>query len=354
MKEHAVKTRLLLLLGLLVMVSCGGRETGGETNIAVPVSVEEISLRPIEEFIVTTGTVNAIKEASLSSEAAGYYRLLTNPKRGRPFVLGDFVSKGQEVIHLDNPELETSIKIESQELNLDISKREYEKQQSLYEKGGVTLRELKNAERAYVEAKYAYENALLQLAKLKVVAPFDGVIVELPYYTPGVRVGANQPMVKIMNYSQLYMEANLPGVDLGRVLVNQPVRVMNYTMPKDTLLGKVTQVAPAIDPSTRTFKAALLIDNPQWLLRPGMFVKAEIVVARNDSAIVVPKEVILAKRQGKTVYVVERGAAQERVITTGLENPNEVEVVRGLRVNERLVVKGFETLQNRSRVKIVR
>jgi len=186
------------------------------------------------------------------------------------------------------------------------------------------------------------------------VAPFDGVIVDLPYYTPGVRVAANQPMVKIMNYGQLYMEANLPGVDLGRVKVNQPVRVMNYTMPKDTLYGKVSQVAPAIDASTRTFKAALLIENPQWLLRPGMFVKAEIVVARNDSAIVVPKEVILAKRQGKTVYVVERGAAQERVITTGLENPNEVEVVQGLRVNERLVVKGFETLQNRSRVKIVR
>ncbi|MDZ7339111.1 MAG: efflux transporter periplasmic adaptor subunit, partial [candidate division KSB1 bacterium] len=140
-----MKRELWLLFGLLLFVACGGRETGGETDIAVPVSVEEVKLRPIEEFIVTTGTVNAIKEALLNSETAGFYRLLTNPQTGRPFALGDRVSRGQEIIHLDNPELETSIKIEAQELNLDISKREFEKQQSLYEKGGVTLRELKNA-----------------------------------------------------------------------------------------------------------------------------------------------------------------------------------------------------------------
>ena len=85
-----------------------------------------------------------------------------------------------------------------------------------------------------------------------------------------------------------------------------------------------------------------------------MFVKTEIVVAQADSAIVIPKDIILSKRRGKTVFVVERGVAQERAIRTGLENPSEVEVVRGLRPDERLVIKGFETLQNRSKVKIIR
>jgi len=191
------------------------------------------------------------------------------------------------------------------------------------------------------------------LAKMKIVAPFYGVIVDLPYYTPGTKVASNLAMVTLMNYSRLYMEVNLPGKELDRVQVDQPARILNYAMPEDTLAGKVTQVSPAIDPDTRTFKASLVIDNPDWSLRPGMFVKTELVVAREDSALVIPREVILARQRGKTVFVVQRGAAEERVIRTGLENPGEVQVTRGLRPNERLVTKGFETLQNRSKVKII-
>jgi multidrug efflux pump subunit AcrA (membrane-fusion protein) len=85
-----------------------------------------------------------------------------------------------------------------------------------------------------------------------------------------------------------------------------------------------------------------------------MFVKIETIVAQKDSVIVIPKEIILSKRKGKTVYIVEKGAAQERIINTGIENADFVEIREGLKVGERLVTKGFETLHNRSKVKIVR
>lgn len=345
---------VLLLIGFLFILNCGNPNTGSESDIAVPVSVEEIKFKPIEEFLTTTGSVNAIKDGSMKSETAGYYRLATNPKTNRPFALGDFVTKGQVIIYFDNPELESNVGIDAQKLNLEISKQEFEKQQSLYEKGGVTFSELKASESSYIKAKYSYDNALIQLSKLKITAPFDGVIVDLPYYTPGIKAETNQKMFQIMDYRNLYLDVNLPGKELGRVKVNQPVRVMNYTMPKDTLKGKITQVSPAIDPDTRSFKASLGIDNPDWLLRPGMFVKAEIVVASKDSAVVIPKDIITSSRDGKTVYVVDRGAARRRIISTGLENPESIEVTEGLKKDERLVVKGFETLRDRSKVKIIR
>ena len=262
-KEFIVKRRHFLLIFGLFFIGCGGQDTNVATDISIPVSVEEIKPKPIEEFITTTGTVNAAKEATLNSETAGYYHLLRNKATGKPFALGDFVKKGREIIHLDNPELETNIKIESQKLNLDISKREYEKQQSLYKKGGVTLRELINSEKAYKDAQYNYDYSLLQLAKLKIVVPFDGVIVELPYYTPGVRINTNMPMAKIMNYSELYLEANLPGKDLGKMKTGQPVRIMNYSLTNDTLNGFITQVSPAINPDTRSFQASIQIINPK-------------------------------------------------------------------------------------------
>ncbi|MBN2287756.1 MAG: efflux RND transporter periplasmic adaptor subunit [Candidatus Glassbacteria bacterium] len=339
---------------LLLSAACTQPDSRFETEVEVPVSVEDVSLKPIEEFVVTTGTVKATKEVFLKSESAGFYRLGINPRTSRPFALGDLVARDQVIIYLDNPEQENAIKVESYKLNLENSQREYEKQQSVYEKGGVTLRDVKTAERTYIDAKYSYENALIQLTKLKVAVPFEGVIVDLPYYTRGVKVAANSDMVHLMNYSILTMEVNLPGKLLGKVEVGQATRVMNYTLPDKTLVGKVTQVSPAIDPDSRTFKAIVDVDNPDWLLRPGMFVKAEIVTARSDSAVVIPKDVVLTRRNRKTVFVVERGFARERNITTGLENPGELEVAEGLKVNERLVVEGFETLRNGSKVKIVR
>ncbi len=346
---------LILLLGMvLLIIGCESQQNDTGAEVAVPVSVEEIKKKPIEEFLTATGTVNAIKEATMKSETSGFYRLATNPKTGRPYRLGDFVHKDSVIIYLDNPELESSIMIESKKLELEVSRQEWEKQKSLYEKGGATYRDLKNAEKSYMNAQYSYENAKIQLKKLKITAPFDGVIVDLPYYTPGVKVDANQTMVKLMNYRQLYMEVNLPGKYLGEVKVNQPVRVMNYTMPDDTLKGYVSQVSPALDSDTRSFKSTILVENPEWKLRPGMFAKAEIVIARKDSAIVIPKDIILVKRRGKTVFVAEKGAAIERKISTGLENPTEVEVTSGLKENERLIIKGFETLRHRSKVKIIR
>jgi RND family efflux transporter MFP subunit len=326
---------------------------GDELEISIPVSIQEVKLGPIEEFVSSTSTVYAIKNTAMRSEIEGYYRLALNDKR-ETYVAGDRVTTNKIIIYLDNPEYENNIKIESQKLNLDISQREFEKQKSLYDKGGVTLRELKNAERTYIDAQYSYEMALIQLEKMKIKAPFDATIIDLPYYTQGTKVAVNQIMVALMDYSELYAEIFYPAKDLNRILVGQRLRVTHYSLSSDTLWGTVAQVSPALDPETRTFKASIHIANKEHLLRPGMFVKVETIVAQKDSAIVIPKEIILSKPRGKTVFVVDKGAAFERVISTGLENVERVEVLDGLKENERLVIKGFETLRNRSKVKIIR
>jgi RND family efflux transporter MFP subunit len=132
------------------------------------------------------------------------------------------------------------------------------------------------------------------------------------------------------------------------------VLAYNYTIPNDTLKGQVTDIAPTLDSQSRTFKTNILIENPNNKLRPGMFVKAEIIAAQKDSAIVIPKEIITTRRGSKTVFIVEKGAAIDRQIDTGLENRDFIEVINGLKVGDRLVVKGFETLREGSRVKIIK
>jgi len=349
-----MKRVITFLIAVAVIVSCKNEDKELNKDISVPVSVIDLKLQSIEKFIETTGTVNPDKEVNQKSEMTGNYMLATNPATGKKYALGDYVKQGDVIIRLEDKEYENNIKIKSLELQLEISKQVFEKQQSLFEKGGVTLSELKNAEINFINAKYAYEDATLRLAKMNIKAPFTGVIVDLPYYTPTTKVDANSLMFKLMDYSRLFMEINLAEKDLVFIKPGQKVKITNYTLPEDTLVGSITQISPAIDADTRSFKAVINISNSELRMRPGMFAKGEIVVASADSTIVIPKNVVLSKQRGNTVFVVDKGLAQERTVIFGLENPEEVQIISGLEKNERLVIKGFETLRNRSKVKVIK
>ncbi|MFW6289919.1 MAG: efflux RND transporter periplasmic adaptor subunit [Mariniphaga sp.] len=346
---------LPLLLILAAFASCNQQSQSESSDLAVPVSVEDIKLQSIKQFISTTGTVNASFEAVLNSEMTGEYYLQNNPATGRPFKLGDRVNKGQTIARFENEEYENNLAVDAVKLNLEISEQEFEKQKSLYEKGGVTLRELRNSEVSKTNAQYNYENARIQLEKMNVRAPFSGIIVELPNYTNGTRLASGSPVATLMSYDNMYMNTNLPEKNMSELEIGQEVLVTNYTLPDDTLIGQVTEISPAISTETRTFSAKIEIDNPNLRFRPGMFAKADIITDQKDSTIVIPKDIIMTGGRGKYVFVVGRNsAAEDRWITTGIENQDYVEITEGLQPNERLIVRGFETLRDDSKVKIIR
>lgn len=342
------------LLFLPALASCGNQQSQVQSDIAVPVSVIDVKKGPIVQYINSTGTANAASQVVLTTEMAGNYILGVNPKTGRTFKLGDQVDKGQVIVRLENPEYINNISVDTKKLNFEIAGLEDEKQKSLYEKGGVTYRELKNAEVALAQAKTSYEDAKIQQQKTEVKAPFRGIVVDIPQITNNTRINAATSVVTLMDYSKLMMEVNLPEKYLTTIKLGQEVNITNYTLPNDTLKAQISELSPVISTETRTFRGKMTIDNPELKLRPGMFVKADIEIARKDSAIVIPKEIIVAGSRGKTIYIVDKGAAQRRTITTGLENEKSVEVIEGLKANSRLVVKGFETLRDQSKVKIVK
>lgn len=348
--------KLLVIIAAVAIgaISCNNQQQTETAELAVPVSVDNVKKMSISQYINTTGTAKSISETTITSEVAGQYHLLVNPATGAPFKLGDRVKEGQVIIRIEDAEYVNGLAIDSKKLNLEISENEYEKQKSLYEKGGVTLRELRNSEVSKTNAKYDYESAEIRLEKMKIAAPFSGVIVDLPYYTKGTRVTSGQTMVTLMSYDKMYMEINLPEKSINDVKLGQQVLITNYTIEEDTLTGTVSELSPMISSETRTFSGKLTISNPELKLRPGMFVKADIITATKDSVLVIPKNIILTGNRGKYVFVVERNsAADDRQIVTGIENKDQVEVIEGLKLNDKLIIKGFETLRDNSKVKII-
>jgi membrane fusion protein, multidrug efflux system len=346
------KISWIIMLSIVLFVGCRNEQTTQTADVSVPVRVADVTKKTIYNTLTINGTVSPVGTVDVVTEAEGRYSLSINPSTRLPYKMGDKVKKGEKLVSLSNEEYELGIRIESRKLDLENSKQEYEKQKSLYEKGGVTMRELQNSELSYINTKYDYENAQMQINKLSVFAPFDGVIVELPYFTQNVRVSSGTKVARLMDYSALLMQAEFPEKFITTITTGQEAYITNYNLRGDTLKALITQLSPAINEASRTFRGVMRIDNPSLIMRPGMFVKADIVVERRDSAVVVPRELVQSKRRGKVVFVIERNTAVEKRVETGIETDTEVEIISGLELDEKLVTEGYQMLSNRTKVRV--
>src|SRR5512133_144939 len=200
------KNIIFLAIALALVSGCKNQDQALTADVEIPVSVEDLKLKSIEEFINTTGTAFPKGEIVMKSKIGAAYYLGTNPQTGRLWQLGDKVKAGALIARLEDEEYVNSVKLETNQLNMELMETELRKQESLYEKGGVTLKELKTAGINYENAKTTVVNAKLQLGKTRITAPIDGVIVELPYYTQGTQVETGVTIVKIMDYRTMFMD----------------------------------------------------------------------------------------------------------------------------------------------------
>ena len=115
--------------------------------------------------------------------------------------------------------------------------------------------------------------------------------------------------------------------------------------------ARVSDVPPVFDPSSRTFRVRLLVDNPGTVLRPGMFVDVELPV-RAEGVLAVPVDAVLDSGSRKTVFV-DRGGGyfEPRTVETGRRFGEDVEVLEGLMAGEKIVVSGNFMVDSESRMK---
>ena len=345
---------LTLTVLTVLMAGCRQENSMNRTEIPTPVTVSDITYGSVSRVFSTNSTALSNAEAELSTEMAGKYMLQKNPATGKPYKLGDKVRKGALIVRIEDKSYENGLSIETKRLNLELAEQEQVKTKSLYDKGGATLTEVKNSEVKIMNSRLDYENAQMNLEKMNIRAPFDGVIVNLPHFSAEAKLNSGTSVVTIMDYSSMLLEINLPESAINEVKVGQKAYITHYTLPKDTIIGEITELSPAISSETRTFKGKLVIDNRNLLIRPGMFVKADIVTESHSSTIVIPKNIVRNERNRRIVFVVDQGIARAKNIRLGLEDKNTVEVLGGLDKNDQLVIRGFETLRDGSRVKIQR
>jgi membrane fusion protein, multidrug efflux system len=342
-------TVLILVAGFLS--GCETQTSEQTVDLTVPVTVEPVALGTVESTLEATGTLRSVRVAEVLTEARGFvfFKPLAD---GRKLSVGVEVKEGQPLAYLENEELELSARLTSRRMALENARTSLNEKEVLIVKGMVSQFEVDTDRKALVDAQSDYENALLQLKKKEVPAPLSGFISELADITEGTRIEQGTLLCRIVDYSQVLLDLRIPSSQVRNIHLGQQVRVSDYSFPDESFIGSIEALDPVVDPATRTFKAVAGVANPERLLRPGMFVKAEIVVESRRNVVAVPRQYIVRRRNNQVVFVEENARAQMRQVETGLEDGLLVEIIEGLDEGERLITSNHETLRPRARVRV--
>lgn len=189
----------------------------------------------------------------------------------------------------------------------------------------------------------------LVTADLAVTAPVGGVITQRSI-TLGQRVSPEDKVFSIVNLSPIWIMVDVFQEQIPKV--RQAQQVWIKTPSKQELKGVISSVGSVVDATTKTLHIRIVAANPKGILRPGMFVTAQVAVGQGSvNALVVPESAIVFYKERPFVYEKHDEHFQPVFVTTGLKTAQGVEIKEGLHGDEMIVVSGAAQLQAQSVLK---
>ncbi len=307
----------------------GAAAMGGQMP---PMPVETMVLRklPMAAEVKAVGTLQADESVILRPEIAGRIETIH-------FNEGESVKKGQPLITLDQSlyqaELQESLAAR------DLARKIYERSEALFEKGTGTAN-ARDDNRLKLQAAEASVNlSRARLAKMRLIAPFDGVI-GVRAVSVGDYVAPGQDLVGVTKLNPLKVDFRIAETYLNNVRTGQSINLTSASQPGEKFPAEIYAIDPQIDVSTRSVVLRAYVPNPNQVLRPGAFAQITIPLGDQLTALMVPEQSITPTGGSQFVYKVVDGKAVTADIKTGFRDNGMVQVTEGLAEGDMIVVAG--------------
>ncbi len=343
---------------------------------AIAVEVEKIVKGPISLRRTFSGALEAGEKFVVAPKVSGRVEYLAVD-------IGDQVQQGQLVARLDHAEFlqavtqaeaDLAVALANQtqaESSLAIAGRELRRIETLRNRGVSSESQLDAAQskqmsaragaaiaRAQVtRAKAALETARIRLGYTDVTADWSGTdpvrVVAENFVAEGDTVSANSPLVSIVDLSPLTCVIFVTETDYGRLETGQRAELTTDAFAGRTFTGQVCRIAPVFREATRQARVELTVDNPENTLKPGMFIRASLVLASVPDAVIVPENA-LSRRNGQTgVFLIKEAdfSVTWVPVTPGIRDAGKIQV-SGLDPGGRVVTLGQQMLDNGSKITI--
>ena len=325
------------------------------SNVSLPVAAEEVRDGDLVLSVTTTGQVRSDAEATLKAELAGTVEeVLVRP--------GDRVRRGQPLVRLDGRPFDLAVR--EAEASVDEAKLRFLEEivpESLASgKGPSPARRANAYTKAGVQsAEVRLEKAKLDRERATVTAPFDGVVDRVAV-AKGERLSGGQEVTKVVNLSDLRIEAAVLEHDLPLIKVGGQALVSTAADPTRQAIGRVVAVLPLVDSTTRAGRAYVRVPG-NTALRPGMYADIRLEANRLTGRRLVPARAVIERDGRPLVFIVKNGRAQWTYITPGRSNGVDTEVLPDsatgqipVTAGDEVIVEGHLTLTHDAPVRVAK
>jgi RND family efflux transporter MFP subunit len=314
---------------------------------------------------------------TLAFEAANIFARTSGYIETRKVDIGDRVKAGAVLAEITAPELDHQIAqaqatlaqnqatLQQTLASRDLAQVTNERDGRLVKQGWVTLQqgdtdrltlEAQKAAVGVAQSNIAAQQALVrvlqqQKAYQQVVAPFDGVITQRNVDNGSLVQAGTTFMFTLMHSDVIRVQVTVPQDAAFGVAPGVEALVRIPELPDQPFPGKVTRIANALAPGTRTLLAEIDVPNPTGVLSPGLYCTVELHIPRKTPSMLVPAEAVVADRNGLHVAVVKDGAAHMQKVTVARDLGAEVEVHDGVAPGDTVILNPMVNLVDGSKVR---
>lgn len=312
----------------------------------------------LRQNLSLSGSLRAVNQASVKARVGGEVREVLVRE-------GEAVKAGQVLARMDTSEYQARVDQARGALlaargQLNIAAQARDNNKALVAKGFISKNAFDNAQSQYDIAQANVDSARGALAVAQkslddtvIRAPISG-LVSSRTVQPGEKVSPDNRLLDVVDLRKMEMEASVPTSEIVNVALDQDVLVRVEGLPAP-LAGKVTRINPATQAGSRSILVYVQVDNPQGMLRAGMFGEAQLTLSRKSDVLAVPQSAIQNSAGSTTVYAIENGKLVQKPVTLGQVGSNEdgsaVEIVSGLQAGALVVRSNMGTLRTGTPVK---
>ena len=187
---------------------------------------------------------------------------------------------------------------------------------------------------------------------LTLYAPYDG-IVTMKMVREGQFIKSGMELLTLSDISKVWVYADIYEYEMPWVKVGQKARIILPYVGSEPIESTVSYIYPFVEPKTRTVKARFDIDNPDFVLKPDMYVNVRLESEPVADALTIPVEAVLHSGEKQTVFVaLGDGKFEPRQVKTGMQNDDgDIEIVQGLLEGEHVVTSAQFMLDSESKLR---
>lgn len=399
MNSRRISLLLVMIMIASLVAGCQGsevEEAAVESFTAVVVQAAELG--DIENSVVINGRVAASQEVSVMPKAMGTVASLN-------VELGDQVQEGDTLFVIEQTDMNLSVSqaangvdiarksvaqaengLNTARINYELNKDKIENAQlnlerarQLYEEGAVSKSQLEQAElsasqlnldalQAQVnqaqisyqqaqdqlqQAQISYQQAQSGLSNTVVLSPMTGLVSALNV-KEGQIAASGQPAVTIVNMDTVYIRINVVENVVNSLQEGQEVQLSVPAAYEGYVDSVIDYVSPSADPMSRLYEVRVYVDNDQYGIRSGMTGSVKLNLEKEEGVVIVPSDAVIDKEGSQVVFVVQEDKAIEKVVETGLDTGELVQIVSGLSEGEMVIIEGQQYVSDGVTVKVVR